>query len=160
MVAILWGVVRQGSQSTTGPPSVSNSDDRIVYNDIVLCGFALCLCLNTSMRACCVTTDAKRVRDFNDAQTVDLATGQPAAFPETSPFVGIRCGGCGADGGFSGDLPGFPSAGGPIGWQTYQPVTQLWLYKYYGDLQTMRDSFNQTYAYVQMLEAAVRFRHM
>ena len=40
----------------------------------------------------------KRVQDFNDAQTVDPSTGKPAAFPETSPFVGIRCGGCGADG--------------------------------------------------------------
>jgi alpha-L-rhamnosidase len=89
---------------------------------------------------------AKRVRDFNDAQSVDPATGKPAAFPETSPFVGIRCGGCGADGGFKGDLPAFPGAGGPIGWQTYQPVTQLWLYKYYGDMQTMVDSFDQTYA--------------
>eukprot|EP01049_Picozoa_sp_SAG25_P015813 SAG25_NODE_3360_length_1114_cov_1.980296_1_plen_111_part_10 len=45
----------------------------------------------------------KRVIDFNDAQTVNTVTGQPAAFPETSPFVGIRCGGCGADGGFDGD---------------------------------------------------------
>ena len=95
---------------------------------------------------------AKRVRDFNDAQSVDPTTGKPAAFPETSPFVGIRCGGCGADGGFKGDLPAFPGAGGPIGWQTYQPVTQLWLYKYYGDKQTMADSFDQTYAYIQMLE--------
>ena len=95
---------------------------------------------------------AKRVRDFNDAQSVDPTTGKLAAFTETSPFVGIRCGGCGADGGFKGDLPAFPHAGGPIGWQTYQPVTQLWLYKYYGDKQTMADSFDQTYAYIQMLE--------
>ena len=97
---------------------------------------------------------AKRVRDFNDAQTADPATGELAAFTETSPFVGIRCGGCGQDGGFTGDLPAFTGAGGPIGWQTYQPVTQLWLYKYYGDEQTMRDSFNHTLAYVKMIEAA------
>ena len=57
-----------------------------------------------------------------------------------------------ADGGFEGDLPGgFKQAGGPIGWQTYQPVTQLWLYKYYGDLTTMRDSFERTYAYIRAL---------
>lgn len=92
----------------------------------------------------------KRVQDFNDAQTVDPASGKPAAFPETSPFVGIRCGGCGADGGFDGDLPDFPSAGGPIGWQTYQPVTQLWLYKYYGDQKTMSESYEKTYAWVQV----------
>jgi hypothetical protein len=96
----------------------------------------------------------KRVIDFNDAQTVNTVTGQPAAFPETSPFVGIRCGGCGADGGFDGDLPVFSKAGGPIGWQTYQPVTQLWLYKYYGDKQTMAESFQNTYAYIKMLETA------
>eukprot|EP01051_Picozoa_sp_SAG22_P007179 SAG22_NODE_495_length_9802_cov_111.077605_10_plen_65_part_00 len=39
-------------------------------------------------------------------------------------------------------------------WQTYQPVTQLWLYKYYGDRQTMAVSYEQTYAFVQMLEAS------
>ena len=75
---------------------------------------------------------AKRVRDFNDAQTTDPESGELAAFTETSPFVGISCGGC-AEGG------GFTPHGGPIGWQTYQPVTQLWLYKYYGDTKTMRD---------------------
>ena len=42
----------------------------------------------------------------------------------------------------------------PIGWQTFQPVTQLWLYKYYGDLQTMSASYEQTYAFVRMIEAA------
>ena len=96
----------------------------------------------------------KRVQDFNDAQTVDPSTGAPAAFTECAPFNGVRCGGCGADGGFAGGLPSFPKAGGPIGWQTYQPVTQLWLYKYYGDLKTMSASYEQTYAFVRMLEAA------
>ena len=57
-------------------------------------------------------------------------------------------------GGFTGGVPGFPGAGGPIGWQTYQPVTQLWLYKYYGQLKTMSASYEQTYAFVQMLEAS------
>ena len=31
-------------------------------------------------------------------------------------------------------------------------MTQLWLYKYYGDIQTMRDSFNQTRAYIELLD--------
>lgn len=151
-VETLWVVVRRGSQSTTGLPSVSARRSSTAY---ICCNYR-CFTQNFSLFSAFVATDAKRVRDFNDAQAVDPTTGQPAAFPETSPFVGIRCGGCGPDGGFSGDLPGFPGAGGPIGWQTYQPVTQLWLYKYYGDLETMRASFNQTYAYVKMLEAAVR----
>ena len=46
-----------------------------------------------------------------------------------------------------------PPNAGPIGWETYQPITQLWLYKYYGDLQTMADSFNQTLAYMKLLDA-------
>ena len=96
----------------------------------------------------------KRVQDYNDAQTVDPATGQPAAFTECAPFNGVRCGGCGADGGFTGGLPGFPKAGGPIGWQAYQPVTQLWLYKYYGDSKTMAAAYERTYAFVRMIEAA------
>ena len=97
---------------------------------------------------------AKRVQDFNDAQSVDPATGRPASFTECAPFNGIRCGGCGKGGGFTGGLPGFPRAGGPIGWQVYQPVSQLWLYKYYGDRTTMAAAYEQTRAFVAMLEAA------
>ena len=74
----------------------------------------------------------------------DLLGALPGSFPETSPYVGIGAGGLG--GGKSG----------PIGWETYQPVTQLWLYKYYGDVQTMRDSFNNTYAYIKLLDSAPR----
>lgn len=76
---------------------------------------------------------AKSVRDFSAAQT---ASG---GFTETSPFVGIADGGLG---------PGT----GPIGWEAFQPVAQLWLYKYYGDVQTMADSFDATYAYIKLLD--------
>merc|ERR1711871_457842 len=68
----------------------------------------------------------KRVLDFNDAQR--RSNTKLTGFTETSPYVGIADGGIG---------PGT----GPIGWETYQPVAQLWLYKYYGDVQTMSDSF-------------------
>ena len=57
---------------------------------------------------------AKRARDYTDAQSVDPSTGAPAAFTECAPFNGVRCGGCGADGGFVGGLPGFPKAGGQV----------------------------------------------
>ena len=78
---------------------------------------------------------AKRVRDFNDAQRDD------GGFTETSPFVGIT------------DAGLVPGAGtGPIGWETYQPVTQLWLYKYYGDTDTMAEAFNATYDYIKLLD--------
>ena len=50
-------------------------------------------------------------------------------------------------------IPMTHTHGRPIGWETYQPVTQLWLYKYYGDLQTMKDSFNQTRAYIELLDS-------
>lgn len=82
---------------------------------------------------------AKRVRDFNDAQRLSAASDAAAAgrdgagrggatffrgggtqlggFTETAPFVGISDGGVG------------PAGSGPIGWQSYQPEAQLWLYK-------------------------------
>ena len=81
---------------------------------------------------------AKRVRDFNDAQRFGAeGTG---GFPETSPFVGIADAGVG------------PVGSGPVGWQTFQPEAQLWLYKYYGDTETMVRSFNATRAFVAMLD--------
>jgi hypothetical protein len=90
----------------------------------------ICLWIVKCPRA---TFYAKRVRDFNDAARAD------GGFTETSPFVGIT------DAGLQ------PGAGtGPIGWETYQPVTQLWLYKYYGDTATMQESFNATYGYIQV----------
>eukprot|EP01047_Picozoa_sp_COSAG01_P055639 COSAG01_NODE_6218_length_3786_cov_2.327638_3_plen_274_part_00 len=115
--------------------------------------------------------------DFNDAQRV-FPNGSLSGFTETSPFVGITDGGL---------VPG--GGTGPIGWETYQPETQLWLYKYYGklvldcvrllsrllsaaagchsdthdpslsaclcagDTDTMRQSFNSTYAYIQLLDS-------
>lgn len=78
---------------------------------------------------------SKRVRDFNDAARAD------GGFTETSPFVGITDAGLVAGAGT-----------GPIGWETYQPVTQLWLYKYYGDTDTMKESFDATYAYIKLLD--------
>ena len=86
---------------------------------------------------------SKRVVDFNDAQR--LLKGSKAVlggFTETAPFVGIADGGVG------------PPGSGPIGWQAYQPEAQLWLYKYYGDLNTLHSSFNSTLAFVRMLDAA------
>jgi hypothetical protein len=62
------------------------------------------------------------VIDFNDAQRV-FPNGSLSGFTETSPFVGITD---------AGLVPG--GGTGPIGWETYQPETQLWLYKYYGEL--------------------------
>ena len=104
---------------------------------------------------------AKRVRDFNDARrlastsasaSASAATASASAasattptivgFPETAPYVGISDGGVG------------PPGSGPIGWQTYQPEAQLWLHKYYGELQLLHESFNSTHAYVRMLERA------
>eukprot|EP00928_Gymnodinium_smaydae_P037929 TRINITY_DN26270_c0_g3_i1.p1 TRINITY_DN26270_c0_g3~~TRINITY_DN26270_c0_g3_i1.p1 ORF type:complete len:1010 (-),score=119.70 TRINITY_DN26270_c0_g3_i1:356-3385(-) len=76
---------------------------------------------------------AKRIRDFNDAQR------SGGGFPETAPFVGI------AD-------KGLGNSSGPIGWETYQIVGQLWLYKYYGDRETMLESFNSTYSYIKLLD--------
>ena len=83
---------------------------------------------------------AKRVRDYNDGQRVGKG-GQLTGFTETAPYVGITD---------AGLVPG--GGTGPIGWETYQPVTQLWLYKYYGDTQIMRESFNATYAYIRLLD--------
>ena len=51
----------------------------------------------------------KRVMDYSDAQRPTSG-----AFTETAPFVGM------ADGGLA---PG----GGPMGWETYQPIAMLWL---------------------------------
>jgi alpha-L-rhamnosidase len=81
----------------------------------------------------------KRLLDYNDAQRIS-SLGSLAGFTETSPFVGIQTAGLG---------PGT----GPIGWETFQPEAQLWLYKYYGDLKTMRDSFEHTRAYIALLDS-------
>ena len=83
----------------------------------------------------------KRVQDFNDAVRLDATSGNFGGFPETAPFVNI------ADASL---IPGDKS--GPIGWETYQPVAQLWLYKYYGDTVTLKESFNLTLAYVSQLD--------
>ena len=92
---------------------------------------------------------AKRIHDFNDAQRLATnASGtQLGGFPETAPFVGIADAGVG------------PEGSGPIGWQTFQPEAQLWLYKYYGDLSTLHESFNATHAFVRMLAAAGPVEH-
>ena len=83
---------------------------------------------------------AKRVRDFNDAQRQGPPGSGLGGFTETAPFVGISDGGVG------------PAGSGPIGWQTFQPEAQLWLYRYYGDIRSMKDAFNATYAFIRMLD--------
>ncbi|CAB9522605.1 K05989 alpha-L-rhamnosidase [Seminavis robusta] len=80
----------------------------------------------------------KRVLDYNDAQRRD-DNNKLAGFTETAPYVGI------ADKGL-----GFGT--GPIGWQTFQPEALLWLYKYYGDIKTLRESFPHTKAYIDLLD--------
>ena len=87
----------------------------------------------------------KRVLDYNDAQislNSSPSDASPMAlqgFTETAPFVGIASAGLG------------PKTG-PIGWEAFQPEAQLWLYKYYGDSQTMRESFEHTRAYIDLLD--------
>jgi alpha-L-rhamnosidase len=84
----------------------------------------------------------KRVLDFNDASRGSITNSTSfAGFTETSPFVNI------AD---AGVQPG--SMDGPIGWEAFAPVAQLWLYKYYGDTITLRESYPFTKAYVEFLE--------
>ena len=90
----------------------------------------------------------KRIHDFNDAQRTisneddrDNPNNKLTGFTETTPYVGIADKGLG---------PGT----GPIGWQTFQPEAQLWLYKYYGDVKTMRESFPHTQAYIDLLDSA------
>jgi alpha-L-rhamnosidase len=80
----------------------------------------------------------KRVLDYNDAQRE--SSDKLIGFTETSPFVGIASAGIG---------PGT----GPIGWESFQPEAQLWLYKYNGDLRTMNESFEHTRAYIDLLDS-------
>ena len=97
----------------------------------------------------------KRVRDFNDAAREEEGG---IMFTETAPFVGI------SDGGLGGDS-------GPIGWDSLQPVLQVYLLDYYGPnatiadnsdsdsgsdtiLDLLRSSFNTTRSWIQALEAA------
>ena len=82
----------------------------------------------------------KRVLDYNDGQRMDSIARKFKGFTETSPFVGI------ADGGLGFDT-------GPIGWQLFQLEAQLWLYKYYGDLQTMKDSIVNSAAFIDFLDS-------
>jgi len=81
----------------------------------------------------------KRVRDFNDAQVKSPISGKLVGFTETSPYVGIKTNGLGYD-------------TGPIGWETFQPEALLWLYKYYGDTRTMKESYEHTKAYIELLD--------
>ena len=52
-------------------------------------------------------------------------------FTETSPYVGI------SDNGL-GDMSG------PVGWDTFQPMAIMWLYKYYGNVQIIEEAYNYT----------------
>ena len=82
----------------------------------------------------------KRVLDYNDAQVVSPLSAL-SGFTETAPDVGI-------------DTAGLGPQMGPIGWETVQPEALLWLYKYYGDTRTLKESYNHTLAYIQLLENA------
>jgi len=64
-----------------------------------------------------------------------------ALITETAPFVGI------ADGGLGG-------VAGPIGWDTVQPVLQVWLHEAYGEEALLRESLNTTRKWLATLEAA------
>eukprot|EP00658_Telonema_sp_P-2_P055595 TRINITY_DN4418_c0_g1_i7.p1 TRINITY_DN4418_c0_g1~~TRINITY_DN4418_c0_g1_i7.p1 ORF type:complete len:942 (-),score=181.87 TRINITY_DN4418_c0_g1_i7:39-2864(-) len=77
---------------------------------------------------------SKRVTDYNAAQR------QNGGFTETAPFVGI------------GDA-GLGNQSGPIGWQSYQPVAQLWLYKYYGNTETLEASRPYTERFMKLLDS-------
>ena len=99
----------------------------------------------------------KRVRDYADAQRAN------GGFTETAPFVGIE------DAGMGG-------GSGPIGWQTFMPVAQVWaacgldlpdhvqhplalarqawLLKYYGNLSVLADTYESAAAYCAFLNAA------
>lgn len=81
----------------------------------------------------------KRMVDYSDSQ----AATTDGSFTETAPFVTI------ADAGLT---PG--DRGGPIGWATYQPVGQLWLYRYYGNLRVLQRLQNSTEAFVRLLDTS------
>ncbi|CAB9517107.1 Alpha-L-rhamnosidase [Seminavis robusta] len=82
----------------------------------------------------------KRVLDYNDAQA-QTPSGALDGFTETSPYVGIHDNGLGHQ-------------TGPIGWQAFQPEALLWLYKYYGDTRTLKESYNHTLAYIKLLDTS------
>eukprot|EP01064_Diplonema_japonicum_P008318 TRINITY_DN1579_c1_g1_i5.p1 TRINITY_DN1579_c1_g1~~TRINITY_DN1579_c1_g1_i5.p1 ORF type:complete len:937 (+),score=253.12 TRINITY_DN1579_c1_g1_i5:64-2811(+) len=77
----------------------------------------------------------KRAIDFNEAQR------QNGGFTETAPYVGIH------DASLNGTA-------GPIGWATYQPVLLLWLYKYYGEVRVLNESYAATTRYIELLDAS------
>ena len=39
---------------------------------------------------------------------------------------------------------GLGGGSGPIGWETFEPEGILWLYKYYGNVQIIAESYNYT----------------
>jgi len=43
--------------------------------------------------------------------------------------------------------------GGPIGWATYQPVGQTWLYRYYGNVRIMKELYNSTERFIKLLDS-------
>lgn len=75
----------------------------------------------------------KRVTDYSDSQ---LDNG---GFGETAPFVGMSNSGLGNN-------------SGPIGWQVFQPAAILWMYKYFGDISTVRKHWNATKAFIALLD--------
>ena len=77
----------------------------------------------------------KRVVDYSDARRAN------GGFTETAPFVSMANSGMGGD-------------SGPIGWQTFQPAAQLWLYKYFGNKRTLEVNWNRTKQFMEFLTTA------
>eukprot|EP01065_Artemidia_motanka_P025898 TRINITY_DN30832_c0_g1_i1.p1 TRINITY_DN30832_c0_g1~~TRINITY_DN30832_c0_g1_i1.p1 ORF type:complete len:944 (+),score=232.22 TRINITY_DN30832_c0_g1_i1:49-2832(+) len=77
--------------------------------------------------------DAKRTADYSDAARSN------GGFTETAPFVGI-------------DDAGLGGGTGSIGWETVQPSMLLWLYRYFGDERSVREHFNASRRYVELLD--------
>lgn len=75
------------------------------------------------------------MRDYADAQRPN------GGFTETAPYVGID------DAGMGGDS-------GPIGWQSFMPIAQSWLLKYYGNLSVLADTYDSAAAYCSFLDAS------
>jgi alpha-L-rhamnosidase len=83
----------------------------------------------------CDTFYAKRIIDINLA--ADPTNG---GFTETAPYVGIQ------DAGLGGRA-------GPVGWGVAQPLVLWYLYRYYGNVELIRESYNASKAWIELLKS-------